>query len=170
MRNNFNAIALAATMLSAASNANATALTWTASNIYFDRDGFASTIFNGTFDYDATTGTFANANFSLGLTNGSCCWSGTVNAGSSTAQFLTLDTTFFSQTALVNLAGPMTNAGGTIGLTSGTYGSSTLRSGQSISAPVPSVPEPASWALMIAGFGIAGGALRRRAARAVRFA
>lgn len=25
-----------------------------------------------------------------------------------------------------------------------------------------SVPEPASWALMIAGFGLAGGALRRR--------
>lgn len=30
------------------------------------------------------------------------------------------------------------------------------------SAPVNAVPEPASWALMILGFGLAGGALRRR--------
>ncbi len=30
----------------------------------------------------------------------------------------------------------------------------------------PSVPEPASWALMIAGFGMVGGLLRRRAAKA----
>ena len=33
------------------------------------------------------------------------------------------------------------------------------------SGGVAAVPEPASWALMIGGFGIAGGALRRRAAR-----
>jgi subtilisin-like proprotein convertase family protein len=31
------------------------------------------------------------------------------------------------------------------------------------SMPVPAVPEPASWALMIAGFGLAGGLLRRNA-------
>lgn len=29
----------------------------------------------------------------------------------------------------------------------------------------PSVPEPASWALMVAGFGLAGGAMRRRSRR-----
>lgn len=33
------------------------------------------------------------------------------------------------------------------------------------SSGAAAVPEPASWALMIGGFGIAGGALRRRAAR-----
>ena len=33
-----------------------------------------------------------------------------------------------------------------------------------------SVPEPATWALMIAGFGLVGGAMRRRAAAGVRFA
>lgn len=32
-------------------------------------------------------------------------------------------------------------------------------------APATAVPEPASWALMIGGFGIAGGAMRRRSAR-----
>jgi hypothetical protein len=32
-----------------------------------------------------------------------------------------------------------------------------------------SVPEPATWAMMIVGFGMVGGALRRRQARRVRF-
>jgi hypothetical protein len=36
--------------------------------------------------------------------------------------------------------------------------------------PLPAVPEPASWALMIGGFGVTGAALRRRGAMAVRFA
>ena len=35
---------------------------------------------------------------------------------------------------------------------------------------VASVPEPATWALMILGFGAVGGALRRRAKATVRFA
>ena len=36
--------------------------------------------------------------------------------------------------------------------------------------PILGVPEPASWALMIGGFGMVGGALRRRQRVAVRFA
>jgi PEP-CTERM motif len=35
---------------------------------------------------------------------------------------------------------------------------------------VPVVPEPASWAMMIAGFGIVGGTVRRRGAASVRLA
>ncbi|HEU4968186.1 PEPxxWA-CTERM sorting domain-containing protein, partial [Sphingomonas sp.] len=35
---------------------------------------------------------------------------------------------------------------------------------------IPSVPEPATWAMMIAGFGLIGGALRRRARATLRFA
>lgn len=34
----------------------------------------------------------------------------------------------------------------------------------------PAVPEPATWAMMIGGFGLAGAAMRRRATPAVRFA
>lgn len=36
--------------------------------------------------------------------------------------------------------------------------------------PAGAVPEPATWALMMVGFGLAGAALRRRPAVAVRFA
>ena len=35
-----------------------------------------------------------------------------------------------------------------------------------MAAPAAAAPEPAAWALMIAGFGFAGGALRRRRAGA----
>lgn len=37
-------------------------------------------------------------------------------------------------------------------------------------APPGGVPEPASWALMMAGFGLAGGVLRHRSSASVRFA
>ena len=37
-------------------------------------------------------------------------------------------------------------------------------------APPPAVPEPATWGMMIAGFGLVGGALRRRPKVAVRYA
>lgn len=45
-----------------------------------------------------------------------------------------------------------------------TYGDNRLGS---FVMPNAAVPEPASWAMMIAGFGLAGAALRRRPARAV---
>jgi hypothetical protein len=39
-----------------------------------------------------------------------------------------------------------------------------------VAAGIGAVPEPASWALMIGGFGLVGGAMRRRQRVAVRFA
>ncbi|MBI1199428.1 MAG: PEP-CTERM sorting domain-containing protein [Phenylobacterium sp.] len=48
------------------------------------------------------------------------------------------------------------------------YYSTPLQYFDNISATQGAVPEPATWALMIAGFGLAGGALRRRGAIASR--
>ncbi|UAK26783.1 PEPxxWA-CTERM sorting domain-containing protein [Sphingomonas nostoxanthinifaciens] len=45
-------------------------------------------------------------------------------------------------------------------------GSAFLALGGSLGTPT-SVPEPASWALMVGGFGLIGGGLRRRATRIV---
>ncbi|MGL6044521.1 MAG: PEPxxWA-CTERM sorting domain-containing protein, partial [Sandaracinobacteroides sp.] len=37
-----------------------------------------------------------------------------------------------------------------------------------VSPPVSAVPEPASWALLIAGFGLVGGSLRSRRSKALQ--
>jgi len=37
-------------------------------------------------------------------------------------------------------------------------------------APTPAVPEPATWAMLIGGFAVAGAALRSRARVTLRFA
>lgn len=42
-----------------------------------------------------------------------------------------------------------------------------LESGETITISARDVPEPASWALMVAGFGLAGATMRRRASRAI---
>ena len=43
--------------------------------------------------------------------------------------------------------------------------------GSTLPPPAPGVPEPAAWAMLIGGFGLAGAALRRkRTSTAVRFA
>jgi hypothetical protein len=46
----------------------------------------------------------------------------------------------------------------------GNSGASPLTTAFHLVAPAGAVPEPASWALMVAGFGVVGGALRRRTA------
>jgi len=45
-----------------------------------------------------------------------------------------------------------------------------LKTDFSLSASTSAVPEPASWAMLIAGFGIAGGSLRRQRKQSVRMA
>ena len=56
-------------------------------------------------------------------------------------------------------------AGGTIGAQNG-FDLDAIGIANFVSA-APVVPEPASWAMMIAGFGLVGGAMRRGTARAV---
>ena len=67
-----------------------------------------------------------------------------------------------------NRSGNWNDGGG-----SGTYGSAGLPSyyiAESKFTGVSAVPEPASWALMIVGFGIVGAAMRRRPRYAYRAA
>jgi hypothetical protein len=46
----------------------------------------------------------------------------------------------------------------------------TLRGSAAVEPPSSAVPEPASWAMMLTGFGLVGGGLRRRRRVALRFA
>ncbi|MGL4542614.1 MAG: PEPxxWA-CTERM sorting domain-containing protein, partial [Polymorphobacter sp.] len=69
-----------------------------------------------------------------------------------------------SQNALLTIGTPISSiAFNTLGpLLAPTFDSNTGKLG--VFLPAPQVPEPASWAMMIAGFAMVGGAMRRRAA------
>lgn len=162
MKKRLSAIAALATMLCGSVSANAAPVMWTLSDIAFDRVGFNTNYLTGNFTYDAGTNIFSNVNLTNYLPQ-ACCWTVDINTATSTASVLD----FFiigrgNQAVHLELASPLTDAGGTIALTSG-FITGTLRAGQFISAPITApVPEPASWALMISGFGLAGGAMRRQ--------
>ena len=155
-------LALAGTLLFGSVSATAAPVMWTLSDIAFDREGFKTNYLTGNFTYDAGTNTFSNVNLTNYLPE-ACCW--TVDIATATSTASSLD--FFiigrgNQAVHLELASPLTDAGGTIALTSGSI-TGTLRAGQFISAPITApVPEPASWALMISGFALAGAAMRRQ--------
>ena len=81
------------------------------------------------------------------LTNGVAAFNGAVNGSGSSSSF------GFTQ--------PLT-AGSTVDFAVGNGGNGYNNDSTLLSATVASVPEPASWALLIAGFGMVGIAARRR--------
>lgn len=160
MNKSLAAAVSALAILFGAASANAAPVMWTLSDIAFDRVGFQTNYLTGNFTYDAGTNIFSNVNLTNYLPQ-ACCWTVDINTATSTASSLD----FFiigrgNQAVHLDLASPLTDAGGTIALTSG-FIIGTLRAGQFISAPITApVPEPASWALMISGLALAGAAMR----------
>ena len=63
-----------------------------------------------------------------------------------------------------------TNQGGTFRVQNAAGGPVTLSGDVALIPVTPGVPEAATWAMMIGGMGLAGGALRRRRSLTVRFA
>ena len=168
MKNILRTLACATAMIFGSVNSQAAVVTWTLSDVAFDWDGFQTFFLSGNFDYDATTNMFSNVTLSA-KGESICCWEAGITTATSNSTSLDFYTVGFDgNTAHLSLAAPLTDAGGSIALTSGNF-LGTLRSGQFITAPVTAaVPEPASWALMIGGFALAGTVMRHRrnAARA----
>lgn len=172
MNKKFKHLLIAIGLLSSVSNANAAIVTWTFDNIYFDNFGFASVILRGTLSYDADTNKFTNS--TLDRTSSNLDPSFYVNpislGNTSNANGITFSDAGFPTGSLTFLT-PLTNAGGTVFLSSGNITSPSgnvwsLRSEQSISAPLTSaVPEPETYAMMLAGLGLAGFAARRKASK-----
>lgn len=160
MKNIVRAIACAGLMSIGSVSANAAIIKWTLSDITFIREGFGSSSIFGSFEYDADTNTFSN----ISLKTGSNFRTLEIDKANSNATAMN----FFlppvgGSAGRLNFASALTDAGGTVALTSGNFNSWTLRPGQFISAPVTTaVPEPASWALMIGGFALTGATMRRR--------
>jgi PEP-CTERM motif len=156
--------------LCAAAPASAATILWTLRNVTFNDGGQAS----GTFSTDSNTG-LATA-FNISTTAGSILTSA-FNYTSSNSQLFIQN--FFSPQSFIVVNNPFNRyinlafanslaVGGvnplrTSGLLSGSWECTNCGSLRLITGGVAtSVPEPAAWALMIAGFGLSGAAIRRR--------
>jgi hypothetical protein len=165
--------ACVALLSGAPSVAQATVVQWQLNDLVFEKANKTAINIFGNFGYDDATKDFSNINIST-YYGTSCCSAGKLETASRNASFLKISVWNLYDDFSIDLASAMTSAGGTIALTSGTSSNGwTLRAGQSISAPTPRptdtptpvvspVPEPTSWVLMIAGFAMMGGAMRRR--------
>jgi len=170
--------AMAMALSGVAASANAEIITWTLDDVTFSDGATAS----GFFDYDTATG--AAASFDLETTAGGTL--GALHYTTANAQFYVKD--YFSSGSLlwvlndfsryINLAfaGPLTTPG-TVALRPGALAGngsdlsgswectncSTIRDiiGGSVTTAA-AVPEPATWAMMLMGFGALGAVLRRR--------
>ena len=123
-------------------------------------DFFNVGTFGNQVSYNNVTGTFGGTRQTASIGFGSNIFA-QLNVGGTTLGF-----TQYGGPDLFTLNGntPVFNLG-TFNLSSITSGAAQIR----ISAVTAAVPEPATWAMMIGGFGMVGASLRRRKA-AVRFA
>ena len=169
-----NATLLAAALLATPLVAHAIPVTWTLSGVTFTGGGTAS----GSFDFDADLGSYSNvaltttAGGSFGdssYANAAYGLSATYlssNTGCGSACQLTLSLTFASE---------LTNAGGTSSLSADSNEFYYLDDGDElfdarqrfidageVSAPVAAVPEPETYALMLAGLAAVGFTAKRR--------
>jgi hypothetical protein len=159
---------IAASMIGSA--ADAAPVFWNLNGVSFADGGTAS----GSFVYDADADFYPT--WSISVTGGTTAAlpaytyitpSGFLGIHSATmADFVAVPTTRYIRLSFLSA---LTNSGGTIGLNTATSfecNNCSIRrnivTGSVTSAGVGSVPEPASWALMLLGFGATGYAMRRR--------
>lgn len=157
--------------ISLPSVAHSAPILWTLQDVTFDDGGIA----NGSFVYDADTGSVSQ--FSISVSGGTTA-DLTAFTYDNTNSFYFLGSSdrfsFLADSRLRYLglifASTLTDSGGTIGILSGppssyecdNCGTARLVASGSITTDPSAVPEPASWAMLIGGFGVAGAAMRRR--------
>ena len=125
-------------------------------------DSFSSSFIGDQFAFNNVSGTFGGTPGTASVSFGNNLIAAlNINSGS-------LDFTQFVGPALFTgtAASPMFNLG-TFNLTSIVSGSSTLTISQ---AATGAVPDPATWAMMLIGFGAIGWASRRRTSENLRYA
>jgi len=159
-------VAAALAALTVALPAKAVTLAWTLSGVTFDDGGTAI----GTFTTDSTTGHLMT--YSIDTTAGSTLGAFHYDPTTSfkyfnnSSSFLVVNTaiTRFINFAFVN---PLTS-GGVDPFVVGSYECNNCGLVRRVTGGVAStatVPEPASWALLVAGFGLVGVIARRRTVR-----
>ena len=130
---------------------------------YYDFSGGPSDTITGSFTFDTTTEVLSNVNYVRGadvFTVGSVTGPGGTNPSPPTELFFG-DTTTGNYDVL-EFQNSL-NLGGTDPIVGGFHPSIVVTAAGSITSGVAgAVPEPASWALMLMGFGLVGGAVRSR--------
>jgi hypothetical protein len=168
---NLATAALAAVALTAAATpSHAAIVNWTVTNGLFDDNG----TLNGTFTVDTVAGdvTQWNLTTTAGSGSGSFTYSN-VSGGSGNPgfpAFFELSFPFVSELDLTNV--PLNGPGTVSHLTGGEFqfvppypfplGGRSLVDGQAVGVVAGGVPEPATWMMMLTGFGLAGALLRAR--------
>jgi hypothetical protein len=119
-------------------------------------DGSYNTV-SGTFSYDVTTQTIMNVDYTRGSDHFT---TGSLYDNSSQIYFGPFGTPDYDVFQLQNSL----DLGGTDKIVSGTHPDLYVDAGGSLiaNAAISAAPEPAAWALMFAGVGLAGAALRTR--------
>lgn len=157
-------LALAASLsLAGASASNAASLlhyTFSPDAFYDYFSPLAHTPVIGSFDFD--TGTGALSNVSYASISGSFTTGAEYTSGDATQIYFGQ---FGGNYDVYQLADSLTG-GGTVAITSGTHPAIPITAGGSLStSTVGGIPEPASWAMMLFGFGGLGSVLRSRRSR-----
>lgn len=183
---------LGACALATSAAGSATPVLWTLNNAVFSDGGVAT----GNFVWDADAQTFGAYDiFVSGGTNSafpSAEYSNALEYESPIYKDRDVDGTRYiyytfvlpqfepvygnARSVRIPVVTALTDAGGTVALQTGSpFGGEcyncnpwrAFKSGYLTGEPAPAVPEPASWAMLTGGLGLAGAAMRRRSARAV---
>jgi len=115
----------------------------------------------GSFDFDVATGALSNVNYTS--VSGTFTTGAEYTPGDATQIYFGL---FGSSNYDVYQLASSLAGGGTVLISSGTHPSIPISAGGSLTASaIAGVPEPATWAMMLLGFGALGIALRTRRGR-----
>jgi hypothetical protein len=174
LRTKAAAVAVSLAAVLGAAHAQASIVNWTLSDGLFDDKG----TFAGSFTFDSATDTITNWNVTTtagAAFNGTsyapgCSSLGSCNFASDNGSGPNFLTSTFDTNDLLSLTNiPMGVAGTVILLTGSEVGTSTATLpftrtvvGGHAAGVLAGVPEPAEWALMIVGAGLAGATLRAR--------
>ena len=128
---------------------------------YDDFSPAVHTPVTGSFDFDTATGLLSNVSYTS--VSGSFTSGAEYTPGVATEIYFGQ---FGGNYDVYQLAGSL-NGGGTIKINSGTHPGIPITAGGSLTTEISGgVPEPATWAMMLAGFGGLGAVLRGRRTRA----